>query len=679
MAGTTPLMLNKKSQEGLLQFHNQCFNMYSQQWNIRENMRLLDLAYIREADQSVEHQRAKTMNVLGDKSRFQNITIPIVLPQVEAAVTYQSSVFLTGVPLFGCVASPAYEDQAIQLETVIDNNAVRGGWARELMMFFRDGFKYGINAIEVSWAREVTQAIETDIAFSTSQGKPKEVIWEGNKLQRLDMYNTIYDTRVSPSQMHKEGEFCGYTKLMGRVALKKFIDALPDKMVENVKEAFESGVAGINFGGSTGPNAGYYVPIINPSALLSVNSYLGTDWTAWAGISGSDRNTIEYHNNYEVTVIYGRIVPSDFDIRVPGFKTPQVWKFIWINHRVLIYAERLTNAHGYIPILIGQPLEDGLGYQTKSLADNVQPIQDITSAISNSNIASRRRAISDRVLYDPSRITDAQINSANPSAKIPVRPAAYGKPVQDAVYAFPFRDDQAGLNTQEINQYTAMGNMISGHNQVQQGQFVKGNKTLHEFESVMSHANGRDQLCSILLEAQIFTPMKEILKIDILQYQGGISIFSRDKKTEVKIDPVELRKAVLNFKISDGLTPTDKLISAEAFTTGVQTIGASPQIAAGYNLAPAFSYLMKTQGADLSPFEKSPPQVAFETAMDQYQQMVIQLYKQNQGQAPDKLPDAPTPQQYGYNPNESDPSKGATSVQPSKGQQSQQIQTTGAQ
>lgn len=667
MAGNTPLILNKRSQEGLLQFHNQCFNMYNQQWNIREQLRLIDLAYIREADLTQENTRARIMNALGDKTRFQNITIPIVLPQVETAVAYQTSVFLTGNPIFGVVSDPAYMDEALQMETVIENNAVRGGWTRELMMFFRDGFKYGINATEVGWGREVTQAIETDIGFSTSQGKPKEVIWEGNTLKRLDMYNTIFDTRVQPSQMHKDAEFCGYTELMSRIKLKKFIDALPDKMVENIKEAFESGVAGINFGGSTGPNAGYYVPLINPNATLNINAYLGTDWMAWASLSGSDRNTIQYHNNYEVTTLYGRIIPSDFDIRVPGFKTPQVWKFIFVNHRVLIYAERLTNAHGYIPILMGQPLEDGLGYQTKSLADNVQPIQDVTSAISNSNIAARRRAISDRVLYDPSRITDAHINNVNPSAKIPVRPAAYGKPVSDAVYAFPFRDDQAGLNTQEINQYAAMANMISGQNPARQGQFVKGNKTLHEFADVMNHANGRDQMTAILYENQIFTPMKEMIKIDILQYQGGTSLFNRTKERDIAIDPVALRKAILNFKISDGLTPKDKLINADAFTVGVQSISSSPQIGAGYNLAPAFSYLMKTQGADLTPFEKSPQQVAFEQAMGQYQQLVLQLYKQNPEQDPQKLPPAPTPQQYGYNPEANDPSKGPTAVQPNRG------------
>lgn len=665
MSATTAILLSTKSQEGLKAFHDQCHQMFSQQWNIRDNMRHIDLAYIREMDLGEEHQRAKLANKYGDKDRFQNITIPIVMPQVESAVTYQASVFLTGVPLFGVVADPQYEDQALALETAIDNQATRGGWAREFNLFFRDGFKYNISALEVSWEREVTAAIDTDIKFSTKQGKPKEVIWEGNKVKRWDMYNTFWDTRVTPADMHKEGEFVGNTRLMSRIMLKQFIASLPDARVDNIKAAFESGMGAVSFNNNIGSHSSFYIPEINPTTIRNFSAATGTNWEAWAGIASNERK-IDYKNLYEVTTIYARILPSDFGIRVPQANTPQIWKFIWVNHQVLIYAERQTNAHGYLPVLMAQPLEDGLGYQTKSLATNVSPIQDITSALSNSSIAARRRAISDRTLYDPSRVSEAHINSTNPSAKIPVRPAAYGKNVADAVHAFPFRDDQSQFIGQMIQQYSAMANMISGQNPVRQGQFVKGNKTQHEFADVMSHANGRDQLTAINYETQVFTPLKEILKINILQYQGGVSLYSRERQKEVQIDPVELRKAVMEFKVSDGLTPTDKLINADTMQVALQVFGSSPQIAQEYNVGAFFSYMMKTQGAHISAFQKSPQQIQYESAMGQYQQMVMQLFKQNPDIKQEQLPVAPKPQDFGYDPAaQTNPAGAPTSSAPS--------------
>lgn len=645
MASATPLIIPDKSQAALIQFHKQCYSMLNQQWNLREQMRQRDLAYIRENDWTQEGWRAKLANRYGDPTKFQNVTVPVVMPQVEAAVTYQSAVFLTGVPMFGFVAPAAEEDTALQFQSIVEENSTRGGWVQQCQIFFRDLFKYNLGALEITWDREVTEAIETDITFSTTEGRPKQVIWEGNKLKRWDLYNTFFDTRVKPTEMHTKGEFVGTTDLVSRIALKKFINELPDKMVSNVKAAFESGM-GTQGGSGTGGIESYYIPQINPNALMQIDPKRTTDWMSWAGMLQHPPGQIEYKNLYEVTTLYARIIPSDFNLRVPSANTPQVWKFIIINHQVLIYAERQTNAHGFLPVLFGQANEDGLGYQTKSLADNAKPFQDIASALVNSAMASRRRAISDRTIYDPSRVSEAHINSDNPSAKIPVRPAAYGKNVQEAVYAFPFRDDQSAVAFQELPQITRMADIANGQNPSKQGQFTKGNRTQHEYSDIMANANGRDQMTSMLLEAQVFTPLKQIIKLNVMQYQAGVSLYSPSAKSSVQIDPVQLRKSQAVFKVTDGLTPTDKQISGDDLTMAMQTLGSSPQLGAGYNLAPLFSYLMKTRNADLSSFEKSAQQIAFEQAMGSWQQMASLAVEKGQEF---KIPQ-PLPQQYGYVP-----------------------------
>jgi hypothetical protein len=657
----TPMILPLKSQDGIIEYHKQCYQLLAQQWNIRDMMRQIDLAYIRENDYTVENQRAKIANSYGDSNRLQNVVVPVVMPQVESAVEYQTSVFLQGNPIFGVVASPQFQDEALQIETVIDENATRGGWVRQFQMFFRDNFKYNLAAIEVQWDRKVTAALETNLAFSKSEAKPKEIIWEGNCVNRWDMYNTFFDSRVSPAEMHEKGEFIGKTELMGRVALKQFIQTLPDKMVDNVAKAFASGLGTANIGAGT---ESYYLPDINPSALLNRSKIATTDWLAWSGLVSSTSN-IEYKNIYEITTLYGRIIPQDFNLKVPARNTPQIWKFIIVNHQVLIYAERQTNAHGWLPVLMSQAMEDGLGFQTKSLAQNAKPIQEVSTALMNSVIAARRRAISDRVLYDPSRVAEHHINSDNPSAKIPVRPSAYGKQVSDSVYQFPYRDDQSQISLQELSVLDQMANKITGFNPVRQGQFVKGNKTKREFDSVMSHSNGRDQMTSLLLEHQVMTPLKYILKLNILQYQGGVSLFNRDKAKEVDIDPVKLRKAVLEFKVSDGLVPSEKLVDGDTLNVALQVLGSTPQLATGYNLTPLFSYLMKTQGAHLKDFEKSAEQTAYEQALGVWQNTVSSISEAMiknlaavEGMTVEQvaetiqkaLPPQPTPEQYKYDP-----------------------------
>lgn len=697
MSTTTPINIPKKSQEGIINLYRQCFAMYNTQWNMRDMLRNIDLKYMREIDWTPENVKAYMANRYGDANKFRNVTIPVILPQVENAVTYQASVFLTGTPIFGVVSDPANEDAANQMEALIGDQQTKFGWVRELMLFLRDGFKYNIAATEISWEQRVTAALDTDLSYkSGKEAKPKEVIWSGNRIRRWDMYNTFFDTRVIPTEVYRQGEFAGTQEIISRIELKARIARLPSVMIENIVPAFESGQGNFTTGYGWGGLESYYIPQLNPFALVNRNQLATTNWMAWAGLESESNSTkIQYRNMYQWTVLYAKILPGDFGIRVPAPNTPQIWKFIIINNQIVIYAERQTNAHDFIPVLFSQPLEDGLSYQTKSLAQNVEPIQDVTSALMNGVIAGNRRSITDRMLYNPSLITKADINSDNPSAKIPVRPNAYGKPLSEAVYHFPFDNSNSQFALQQINSMGALANQISGQNPARQGQFVKGNKTLTEYSDVMSHSNGRDQLVSMLLEDQIFGPMKEIIKSNNLQYQGGTELYSQSQQKQVTVDPVALRKAITSFKVSDGLLPTDKIISDDAWTVAMQTLGSSQQLGSGYDLPSMVAYLLKTKGANVDQFKKSPQQQAYEQAMQQWQIMTqeaitvmkdtiktiapntLEQWTQLMQEIKQSLPPQPQPQQFGYNPGQSTGSQ--QPVQPSQQQDQSAQQSPGGQ
>ena len=656
MAATEALYIPKLAQEGLIQYHRTVSTLVEKQWRLKDQMRNVDLAYLREQDLTTENIRAKIANRYGDSNKIQNITVPIIKPQVRSAVAYQAAIFCSDYPIFGVIADPIYQDAAMQLQAVIEENSVRGSWTRELLLFFQDGFKYNFSAIEVAWDRVITVAIETDISYKGGiEGKPKQIIWQGNCLKRWDPYNTYFDSRCEPYDIPTKGEFAGRTMLFSRTALKSFIASLNTKIVENIIPAFESpsllGVIGTAPGAY---GASYYLPQLNPDCFLDPQTLDSVDWMGWVGMgnySTKNAQSINYRGLYEVSVEYVRIIPSDFSLRVPAPNTPQVWKLIIVNHSVVIYAERQTNAHEKIPVFFGCPSEDGLGYQTKSLAQDGEPFQQITSALMNSVLASRRRAVTDRVLYDPSRVSEAHMNSSNPSAKIPVRPSAYGKPVGESVYPFPFRDDQAGTALQEIQALVQFGNVLNGQNAARQGQFVKGNKTDGQWESTMQNATSQDEITALLYESQVFTPIKEVLKINMLQYQTAGTIYSPSQGKDITVDPLALRKAVLNFKVTDGKLPKEKVMSKDSLAIAMQVIGSSESLAAGYNIAPMFSYVMKTENVNLAPFEKSQPQVAYEQAVQNWN-MLAQLAIQKQ--APFNVPQ-PTPQQFGFDPNAVNP------------------------
>lgn len=619
---TVYVTLTKEQSEAIITYATRAQELLFNQLNVRTYMTEVDKQYQREKNWTPEQLRARIANRVGDAHKIQDITVPIVMPQVDSATSYLTNVFLTGYPIFGVSSNPMNEDTALMLETIIAENSITAGWVPEIMMFFRDGLKYNLHALECTWDQKTVWKIETD-ATKPNSASPKKVNWNGNVIRRLDLYNSFWDYRVHPAELSEFGEYAGYTRLYSRTRMKQYINDMYGEISGKLaREAFESPQIQMNTGSGGQTPFSYFQPIINPFPTLnSNNSMQGFNWDAWAnGGNSNNPDSIAYRDAYTHTTLYARIIPKDFNIQAPGENTPQVWKFVIINGKVVISAARQTNAHSNIPILMGQPLSDGLDYQTKSFADNVVPMQDVASALWSGFLASKRRLVTDRVIYDPSKIRASDINSPNPSAKIPVRPSAYGKNIAESVYQFPYRDEQANSMIAGAKEAVNFANMINSQNPAQQGQFVKGNKTKREYEDVMGHGNGTNQMMALTIEAQVFTPMKEILKLNMMQYQQNGEIFNSDKRKSVQVDQQTLRQTAVQFKVSDGIIPTEKEMDTDEFQVALQTIGSAPQIGSKYNLGPMFTYIMKIRGADLTPFEKPPEQVMYEQQMEAWQQ-----------------------------------------------------------
>lgn len=621
MAPNTQItVINPDTERAILLYSQKAHELLMNQFSLRTNLEQTDRYYMREKDFTEAQLRARLANRIGDANHIQDVTVPIVMPQVRAALSYFINVFLTGYPIFGVSSDPANEDAALQLETVIAENAITAGWARQLIMFFIDGLKYNLHGVELEWQQKNTFSLEQTTATNLVR-KPKNTTWKGNVLRRVDLYNTFFDPRVHPSEIHSEGEYAGYIDMYSRTRFKKMMNDMFGQISPDVvKRAFESGPAPGGMTGSGSPFS-YYVPLINPYPIMARQNVMTFDWMAWATASMANPQSqgIKYQNVYELTKLYARIIPADFGLKVPERNTPQVWKFIIVNGQVVLYAERQSNVHNFIPMFFGQPLEDGLDYQTKSFAQNVFDMQDIASAMWNGYIASKRRLVGDRVLYDPLRVAKKDINSTNPAAKIPVRPSAFGKPVNEAVYQFPYRDEATQTLLDGATRVIAYADKINNQNPAMAGQFVKGNKTQHEYDDVMGHGNAGNQAMAMMTEMQVFTPMKEAIKLNILQYQEADNLYNRDKQKSVAIKPETLIETSLHFKVSDGLEPKELQMSEDEFQTALQVIGSNQQIAGDFQAGPLFTYFMKLRGADLTPFAADPVQ---QQAQQKFAQMV---------------------------------------------------------
>jgi len=595
-----------------------------------------DRAYIMELDWTAE-KISEIQKQRGGSARRKigDLSVPIIMPQIESAVAYQTGVFLTSYPIFGVAAPPKYQDQAIQLETIMGNHSQRFGWVRELIKTFRNGFKYNFAPVHVNWKKVPSKSIVT--STDARMAGLAQVISEqqqGNAIECIDPYNCIMDMMVPPAEYHERGSFFGWTKYMNRMELMRFVRSLDPTKTTNFKEAFESQYAGLN-SGSADPK-GYFVPQVNTQFNMRSIQPGSTNWMEYVGLEQQgQRRTIQYRGNYLVTKFICRALPSDFGKGGAGANTPTIYMGIIINWTHVIYVEEVISVDDTLPVFIMQPHEDGLGYQTHSMLDTALPFQDMSSALWNITLESKRRLVYDRLLYNPKFVNKEDIDTASSVARIPIRNATASTDINKVVMPIPYREDNAGNNLQMSEFISGMADQAVGQNKVDRGQFQKGNKTKTEFETTQGNSSSRQQLVSLTLEGQFMTPVKSTLKNNILLNQGGAELFNQDSGDVVKVDPAQLRSALLSFKMTDGILPTDKLFSPELLTVFLQTAQAMPVLMTEYDVMGMFVYWAKLKGANwLEDFKRDP----------QAQQQFLGNLKQT-AQANASLPPEQTQQQ----------------------------------
>ena len=600
------LTLDSKGRETALDFARNCArSSFVTLQSFRNMLKIRDQVYQRQINLTAKQLQAVQANMRGDPSYVADVTVPIVMPQIESAVAYQAGVFLTSQPIFGVVSSADKADEANQFELVIQQQAMRFGWSRELVKIFRNGFKYNFGPAVVQWRRTpVSKIINSQVADQVGLAQIKADFFAGNQIKALDPYNCFMDTRVSPADIHSEGEFFGYNEMLSRIQLKRLIQELDPSKTRFIREAYESSYTGNTVGMSA---YDYYIPIVNKYLNVSQLAYYGTNWMNWAGLENGGNNDIAYRDHYLVTKFYCRACPSDF-----GGKgnIPQVYFIIIVNWRFVIYAERVIAAHDYLPTVVMQPNEDGLGYQTQSMVDNSMPFQDMSSALWNISLEASRRRIYDRLVYNPNLINKKDIDPADPISRIPLKNAAlFQGDISRAIYQIPYRDDGANMGVQHAQLISQLADEAVGQNKVNRGQFQKGNKTTAEFDRTMDGADSRQQLAAICIEHQFFTPVKDMVKANTLQNQGPMTVLDQETKDTVNIDPVQLRNSILEFTMTDGVLPTDKLLSTDVMQVFMQTAQSMPVLASQYDVMGMFLYWCKMKGATwVNQFKNNPEQ-----------------------------------------------------------------------
>lgn len=608
------MKISKESIELIQNILTRLSSVYSKSNRNLERFELVDKYLQKTGDYSTTSQKAELINQLGLKDRIRNIEVPIAFIYKEAAHAFLTATFLTGHPIFAAVSRRDQEQAAAMLTNLSARDEQRFGWAGELLRELDDVLKYNICAHEVSWSAIRAASSTTLIEQGNSRTeRASPIIYEGNQIKRIDPYNLLVDPHVEPCRVHIDGTYAGYVEVFDYIRMKlqyhEWNDLYTIKM--NIPKIF-----------GEKPSANYSDFYYKPSISKSSNQYDPNNWAHFWGVRNSSTEAVLNEGRFEVVTMYQRIIPREFKLGVPQSGVPQIYKLIWVNGH-LAYVEPYAQGHEFLPIVVGQ-LYPG-SPEIKSFVEYIVDLQDLSTSMIQGSLSSMRRAVGDRGIYNKSMIRKDDIETPNPTGKIPATTNRLNTDLRQAYMHIPYNDNISGNFLQHMGLIGQLAEDTTGINRATQGNFIRGNKTMYEFDTIMSKSDARLQLGAFQLENFFFRPTKEMLKINYLVYAMNEEIENRADGTTIQIDVEVLRRIAPDFKMADGIMPTTKLANTEVIVQAIQMISQSPDpmLQIQYDFGGMITSILKQEGfTDLDQYQRTPEQ------MQQVMQMMQQPQKE---------------------------------------------------
>ena len=577
-------------ERAVLEYVRQCW-VRSDMDTKRGRLERIDLAYNHEPVSQTD--QTKTTAKLDDKFSY---TIPIVKPDIDAMRDYLVQTFLSANQLLTVVSGPDQEDKRKQMQAVIDESVNVFKTQQELGKTLSQIARYNFGAVEVNWDVMVNRDVGP--AGVAGESAAVEVVtFAGNNIKQLDPYNVFYDPDVQVDKISEEADFVGYVEKKSLLRLYSMFSNFKTagRIVNHETQDMYGSIPGVNR---------YYVPQVNPTGYKASNDkgVWGEYWGSALGLSDTQQRS----GDFEVMTVYLRFVPALFGwTNAPLATELQLWRFVIVNDQYIVVAEKINNPHNFVNILVTIPDISGLGLQAKSTAESLIPFQTLGSEMWELRRAGLYRSVGDRGIYDPRLIDKSTIESKNPRAKIPLKASVRGAKPQDAYYPIPYRDDTAATLSNEIATIRQHANEMSGTNNTVRGQFQKGNKTRYEYQDVQQNAVSGNAVLALILESQLFVPLKQMVKMNILLNQDATELYDAKTKTQVNINPVDLRNASLAFKIADGVATTKTILNTDALREGFMFIAQSPEFQAEYDIGKLFAHMLSLENADLSDYKRT--------------------------------------------------------------------------
>lgn len=506
-------------------------------------------------------------------------------------------------------------------------------------------FSYNLFGGYVNWEKSYGKVPSVDQSSQGIEFK-RDVIYEGNKIEAFDLYNTIWDMTLTADQVASQGEFIinfkrkramwikerlGRNEIFGPAEFKTLVD-------DYIRDLSETDYTS-TYGTAIESNCFFYpAPDFSfaPGTEEGSNKSPSTanEWESWYNdLPLSTFDSTRYRGTFEVSETYMWVIPKLFGLG--SGELPELWYFMTIGKDYIVFAEPKNYAHGKLPIAMGDLSNRSSGFLDKSKAEKIIPINDVLSMMLNLDLELTRKALHGGItVYNPKVIKFDEANTSH-SGRVKANMHEHDGDLRKHVLQLSDIPNTAATAQKVQLLMGLLKASMPTRSGKQAGDIDRA--VTHQSQSAAYEANKQVFVIAKLIDERCFSDLRDAQYYNILENASTVELLD-DKGETITVDPKEFVDAMLQFTLTDGLRGVDSLALQSELNSVINMAIQGRLGEQGVDLLGLINYYTSVVGdkTDLSQFRLEHPVDGLPT---QVKDQLMQLMQQAQAEsAPPKPP-----------------------------------------
>lgn len=524
--------------------------------------------------------------------------LPLVQAQLDEAVTFLMGVFAPDMDIFTAASSANKQPIAEGLTKEINAQGQRVGYYRHFAKFCNNCIRYNFGGLTVNWEKEYGVDFKV-VGAGQIEKNDGALVWQGNVLKSIDVYNFMFDTTVHPVDLARKGEYFAEIEVITPFRARKLAKENKlygiDRFLTTDNKPTVTRTKATSF---------YQMPPTIRDAV-STNNSKGTNWQALlseqgAGIAAESNASLE---KWKYTTW---IVPSEFGLS--DSNEMELWRIEVMQSSYITLAYKLDDSHGMLPIGMSTPIEDDLNNDQRTYAEQLLPLQHFGSFILNTHQDATRKGVYGISIFDPRAFPNLDKSTEDlVAARIPIRSSA-GEVDIDKVFRHYNATPGTEGNVPMMEKLNELMQKILPTDQARQVADLE-RATLYQAAATVQASSRRNLKIARIISDQGLTIVKLLMMYGIYANLTSITVINQADGSEQEISPSDIVGAKIELDVGTGLKGIDRLMQLQIFQYITNSVIQSQQGIQEIDLVKLLTYVANLAGdkTDLSQFRRVGP------------------------------------------------------------------------